>query len=134
LKVLDLSVKSKTENVGRIVKRLGEFCKENSIDKKVIEMLQVATDEAITNIILHSYKNIEGIINITFTLDEKIVIIKLIDFGKTFIPNKKLYNNNKKMKIGGYGLILMNKLMDDINFSYDQKEKTNKLIMKKYLS
>ncbi len=134
MNTLNLSVKSRTENVGQIVKRLGEFCKENNIDQKIIEMLQIATDEAITNIIFHSYKNIDGIINITFTLDEKTIIIKLVDFGKIFTPSKKVHNDNKKVKIGGYGLVLMNKLMDDIQFSYDHKEKANNLIMKKYLN
>ena len=134
---LTLSVTSKTENVTHVVRELEKFCINLNFDKKLIETLIIATDEAITNIVLHAYGgHSDGKIEVTFKLNNKEFIIEFKDFGKSFKPinlniDSKL---SDKLKIGGYGLVLMNALMDELNFSHDKNDKANLLVMKKFLN
>lgn len=138
MKSIDLKITSKTENVEQVLKSLEVFCNENNIDNKTIEAIQVATDEAITNIILHGYdKRDDGIINIKFILENNKLLIKIIDYAKSFQPEKLIKQNIDDVKaltrVGGFGLILMNALMDYIDYSYNEDEQANYLIMEKYL-
>ncbi len=136
MKALTLSVKSKTESVREILKQLEGFCKKNNLNQKIIETLQVATDEAITNIILHSYEGrTDGTINVHFLIDNNRIIIELTDFGKNFEPETLMKKPIKvaQEKVGGYGLVLMNALMDNIQFSYNKNEKANCLKMEKII-
>ena len=135
---LTLSVTSKTENVGHVIKTLEKFCNDHNFEKKLIETLLIATDEAITNIVLHAYAGrSDGKIHVTFSIKNDTFIIELVDFGKNFQPIKLKRNKNElvdRLKVGGYGLILMNSLMDELNFNHDKSKNANFLTMKKYLN
>ena len=134
---LTLSVTSKTENVSYVIKTLENFCLELDFEKKFIETLLIATDEAITNIVLHAYSGkVDGKIHITFSLKNDVFIIEMEDYGKSFTPVKQSKKNSElvdRLKIGGYGLVLMNSLMDELKFIHDDEKKVNLLTMKKYL-
>ncbi len=135
---LTLNITSKTESVTHVVQSLENFCLDLKIDQKVIDTLLIATDEAITNIVLHAYggKN-DGKIHVCFQKDEKEFIIQFTDFGKSFKPLKikKKARPDKvdRLRIGGYGLVLMDSLMDELKFIYDKTKKANTLTMIKYL-
>ncbi|HEO65711.1 MAG TPA: ATP-binding protein [Spirochaetes bacterium] len=136
--ILTLDITSKTESVTHVVQSLENFCLDLKIDQKVIDTLLIATDEAITNIVLHAYdgRN-DGKIHVSFQKDEKEFIIQFTDFGKSFKPLKikkktRLYKVDR-LRIGGYGLVLMDTLMDELKFKYDKTNKANTLRMIKYL-
>ncbi len=135
---IKLSVTSSTQNVSYVVKKLEDFCIQANIEKKISETIIIATDEAITNIILHAYhgKN-DGLINIQFTISDNKIIIELSDYGKifeTFEQKKKSGRQSVgQLHVGGYGLVLMESLMDEVLFVYDDKLKSNNLKMIKYL-
>ena len=137
-KFRSLTVSSKTENVGYVIKNLEGFCQEQNIEKKLIETLSYATDEAVTNIVLHAYSGrTDGIIKVTFSIDSNLFYIELIDYGKSFKPikmTKKDQVESKNPTVGGYGLIIMNSLMDELQYDHNLKENANYLTMKKYIN
>ncbi len=135
---LTLDITSKTESVTHVVQSLEDFCLELKIDQKIIDTLLIATDEAITNIVLHAYDGKkDGKIHVSFQKEESEFIIQFTDFGKSFKPLKikkkaRLYKVDR-LRIGGYGLVLMDTLMDELKFIYDKTKKANTLTMIKYL-
>ncbi|GMT49248.1 MAG: hypothetical protein IEMM0008_0787 [bacterium] len=135
---LTLDITSKTENVTYVVQSLEDFCLELKIDQKIIDTLLIATDEAITNIVLHAYDGKkDGQIHVCFQKEEKEFIIQFTDFGKSFKPSKikkkARLAKADRLRIGGYGLVLMDTLMDELKFRYDKTKKANTLTMIKYL-
>lgn len=135
LKSLTMDVTSKTENVTRVVQALEKFCMENDIDRKITEPLLVATDEAITNIVIHAYeRKPDGEISVYIELNDKFILVELRNIGDRFNPGKiqkREPEDITNMRVGGYGLILMNSLLDDMEFSYDDSNHTNILTMRK---
>ncbi|MEJ2739135.1 MAG: ATP-binding protein [Dehalococcoidia bacterium] len=105
--------------------------------KQDINKIQLAVDEACTNIIKHAYSSQGGAITIFFERNDNTVVITIQDRGKPFdpaaIPPPDLEAEIEKRQIGKLGLHLMRKLMDEISYSFDPEE-GNTLVMKKRLN
>jgi len=90
-------------------------------DGKEVYSIQLATDEAATNIIEHAYEGIPGgEIEITCEMKKNVLTITLRDHGRTFDPSSVSPPDVKadlsKRKIGGLGIYLMRKLMDEVRY------------------
>jgi anti-sigma regulatory factor (Ser/Thr protein kinase) len=106
------------------------------IEKGIIEV-QTAVDEACTNIIKYAYSGDSGIITITSELQDKDFVVTIRDRGKPFdpssVPPPDVSTDLDKRRIGGLGMYLMRKLMDDVSYSFDTN-KGNILVMRKTLT
>ena len=101
--------------------------------------IELACDEACTNIIEHAYggENV-GEIRITWLIEEKAFTITMVDDGLPFNPNDvpppEVPNDKSDLdglKIGGLGIYFMRNLMDEVHFSRDDHQ-GNTLVMVKY--
>lgn len=133
-------VASRTENVQKVGVRIDAICREFGIPADMREDIVVAVDEAITNIMMHSYQGREdGDIEICCTCCDGIFHLSLSDRGDGFEPpgfdsiledKRRIVRSSGPVK-GGYGLILMHKFMDDIIFTRDDASGRNVVVMKK---
>jgi serine/threonine-protein kinase RsbW len=90
-------------------------------DSKEVYSIQLATDEAASNIIEHAYEGIsDGVIEIACGMSGKNLTITLHDHGKPFDPSSVRPPNLKaslsERQIGGLGIYLMRKLMDEVHY------------------
>ena len=125
-----------TANIGPLAELVEEFGKKFLSDEDAYNMA-VSVDEAVTNIILHAYKdNNQGEIFVQVFDNEDEVGIQIEDYSEKFIPpvmvEKKKFTFDK-LEEGGLGLYLMQEFMDELRFLYDEHEKKNIILMKKYL-
>lgn len=100
---------------------VGEEARRAGFDEKEIYSIQLATDEAASNVIEHAYQGIpDGEIDISCELQGDALVIVLHDRGKSFDPGKvrqpDLKADLSKRRIGGLGLYLMRRLMDEVHF------------------
>lgn len=111
-----------------------DICRQLGLKRNEIYKIKAAVDEALTNIIKHSYKNIKGSINIRLDSDDTKITIYMKDSGKTFKVKKAKRKTPdeiiKVQKEGGLGLSMIEHLMDEVR--YVRKQKCNQLIMVKY--
>lgn len=105
--------------------------------EEIANKIVLASDEACTNIIKHAYKYAKsGKITIYISFAKNKFSISITDQGKQFNsnsikePNLKKYYDEKR--VGGLGMFLMKKLMDDVKYSKPKPNK-NKVILVKYL-
>jgi len=86
---------------------------------------------------LHAYSGKGGIISISYELQDNDFIITIRDNGRPFdptsVPPPDLQADLKERSIGGLGMHLMRRLMDDVSYAFDA-EKGNKLLMRKTLA
>lgn len=91
------------------------------------EHIKIAVDEACTNIIEHAFHNDSNHeIQIVMTFDPKQVVVSLVhEGGDSFDPTQYKQPNGLRASMsarkgGGWGVFLMNKLMDKVEFrTYD---------------
>jgi serine/threonine-protein kinase RsbW len=112
------------ENLAKISDLIVQQAKEAGLDEADIYAVDLAVDEAITNIIEHAYGG-EGIGNIQCTcqVKEDGLTITLRDFGRPFnpeeVPAPNIKARLKDLRSGGAGLFLIRKMMDEVRFEFD---------------
>ncbi|UPO16247.1 ATP-binding protein [Leptospira borgpetersenii] len=113
-----------------------ETIKVRNLEESQRDDILLACDEAGTNIVMHSYentslKNPEFECKIRFTGDW--ITIVLIDSGKTFqrkeVQKPSIEDNLSGKRKGGFGVYLIEKLMDLVDYSSESGK--NVLILKK---
>jgi anti-sigma regulatory factor (Ser/Thr protein kinase) len=108
--------------------------RQGGFDEKEIYSIQLAADEAASNIIEHAYEGLpDGQIELTCEVQGNSITITMRDHGKPFDPKKVKKPNLKaslsERQIGGLGIYLMHKLMDKVN--YTSSGNGNLLVMTK---
>tara|TARA_E500000178_G_scaffold20132_1_gene18912 strand:+ start:209 stop:610 length:402 start_codon:yes stop_codon:yes gene_type:complete len=118
-------------NLKKIRATIKDFLKIYEVDLKIIKNIQLAVDEAVTNIIKHAYKgeNKNNIIKIELEFKNKIFLIHLYDNGikvdKKNIKPRSLDN----IKPGGLGSYFINEIMDEVKWKTNSKDWVNHLIL-----
>ena len=133
---LELQIEAKPENLSVIADFIATAMRQLGTEQDVFEV-QTAVDEACTNIMLHAYSGKGGVISISWELQDKDFIITIRDNGRPFdptsVPPPDVEAALEERRVGGLGVHLMRKLMDDVSYASDA-EKGNELIMRKRLT
>ena len=100
---------------------VGEAARQVGFSEKEIYSIQLAADEASTNIIEHAYAGKgEGKIDIDCNVSDTGLEIVMRDQGSSFDPSSVPEPNVKadlsERKIGGLGIYLMRQLMDEVHY------------------
>ncbi len=115
---------------------VAEIAKEAGFDSAQVYSVQLAVDEACTNIIEHGYGG-EGMGEIQCSCDptDDGMVIVIKDWGGKFDPNEIPDPDYdvplEELQSRGAGLFLMRKVMDEVDFEFDLK-KGNTLTMIKH--
>lgn len=97
-----------------------ENCYSADIPSKDVHALQLVVEEVASNIIRHAYKFQKGQIRLKLVLYKKLVVLSLIDTGRSFQPNfngtinlERLVETGRK---GGLGFYMVQKMMDSVEY------------------
>lgn len=122
------------------LKDIGEFvvdcARTAGFDDSDIYAIQLAVDEAATNIIEHAYKGMEpGEIDIKCEAIKDGVKIVLRDHGQAFdpkgLPTPALNVPLEDLKPRGLGVFLIHQMMDEVEYKFNPKN-GNSLTMVKH--
>ncbi|MBI5946268.1 MAG: ATP-binding protein [Chloroflexi bacterium] len=110
---------------------VAKTAREGGFTDKAIYSLQLAADEAASNIIEHAYEGVtDASLDISCDMQGDTIVITMHDTGKSFDPAKVKKPNLKAdlsdRQIGGLGVYLMRKLMDDV--FYESNSTTGNLL------
>ena len=98
-----------------------QAARDAGMDDSAIYAVELSMDEACTNVIEHAYEGMEGgEIECTCDTDDKNLTIIIHDHGKSFDPSAialpDLEADLDSRPVGGLGVFLMKKLMDEVRF------------------
>lgn len=120
-----------TETIAAILSTIEDIPERD----QVVYGVQLAVHEACTNIVEHAYGEEveEGRIYVTFTVSEspRSLQIDLFDTGSPFEQSQVAAPNLEVPQEGGYGLYLIDQLMDEVR--YETKTDGNYLYLTKLL-
>ena len=123
------------DNLKNIRSMLVDFLNNHKLQVKEIKEIELGTDEAVTNIIKHSYKeeNKKNIIEVELEFLENKLIIHLYDNGTPVNEEKIKPRELSDVKPGGLGTYFINRIMDEVRWKKSD-EWVNHLILVKYLN
>lgn len=115
------------ENLDPIRAFVGEVARQAGMDEREIYNVQLAVDEACSNIIEYAYEGVpDGRIEINAFATRQALTIVIRDQGKPFNPETVAEPDVEAAledrPIGGLGLFFMRKLMDDVRFAWSPEE------------
>lgn len=122
---------AKFEFLDEIRELVAHVARKGRFTEKEIYSLQLAADEAASNIIEHAYEGVSNAdLDVTCDMRGDTLTITMRDTGKSFDPSNVKQPNLKAdlsdRQIGGLGMYLMRKLMDEVR--YESNSKTGNLL------
>lgn len=125
---IEMKVPAKPEYVGVIRLSLSGIANRMGFSYEVIEDLKVAISEAVTNVVSHAYEDENGEVNIGFGIYSNRLEVMVADRGQSFnlkdvrkktgpFNQKDQYMPVSELREGGFGLLLINTLMDKVEFN-----------------
>jgi len=126
---------AKFEFLDEIREFVGDIARAGGFGDKDVYNIQLAADEAASNIIEHAYEGVsDGLLELSCGVKGNIITIILVDHGESFdpsaVPMPDLKADLSERKIGGLGIFLMRKLMDEVRYEV-KPNKNNVLTMTK---
>jgi serine/threonine-protein kinase RsbW len=125
------------ENLRSLREFVLDACLACGGDADTCDLVELAVDEACTNIVLHGYKGRPtGDITLQFACDEGMAEISLLDQGQPFSPKDApppdLEAGWQERRIGGLGVYLIRETMDEVEYTSDGSG-GNRLTLRKRL-
>ncbi len=131
-----LSVNSQVEHLPEIAEFVEQAARSCGLNEDQIYDVQMAVDEACTNVIQHAYHGrTDGTIDITCEQRGKEFVVVIQDFGEPFDPKKVAKPRTRdplsRRNIGGLGIFFMHKMMDRVNFDFSSGHGNRLTMVKK---
>lgn len=129
-------LKSKKSDFGKLSSVWQKLASQNQVEQSLALQIEVCLDEIFTNIVSYAYSDDEEHeIEVRFNFGKEQLRIEIEDDGASFDPTRlaepELKASLEERPIGGLGIHLVKKIMD--NLIYERKNNKNILILQKYL-
>lgn len=137
-KKYQLKIPSQSDNLSLIRDLVSKVAAQVGFNNDEASKIELAVDEACTNVIKHAYgNNSNEFIDVLIKIENNKLIIIVSDKGKGFNPDKikmpDLTDSIKEGRKGGLGLCLIKTLMDKVDFQIKPGLK-NQVKMVKYIN
>ena len=108
---------------------------EKNLDQAMAMSLNLALEEAVTNVILYAYPDgIDGLVDIEAYIREDCLEFILSDSGKPFdptaAPEADVTLGVEERNIGGLGIYLVRNIMDSVSYRYENGKNILTMIKK----
>ena len=136
-----LNLPARYSSLNKVRNFVVQAAEECGMEKDSIDAVELAVDEAFSNIIEHAYggeshEQIEC--SCEDTSDRLIIVLKDcgIPFDPTSVPEPDLDASLEDRRVGGLGMYFMSQLMDEVHYSFTTgpggRKNCNALTMVKY--
>jgi anti-sigma regulatory factor (Ser/Thr protein kinase) len=132
----ELQITNDARNLSLVRQAVGEVLAQSTFSVQDRNKIILAVDEALANVVEHAYPDSMGIVEVAFDLDPARLVVTIRDNGVKFNPEARptpdVQELIKRGAKGGYGLLLMRKIMDEVRYVLDTTW-SNELVMTKKL-
>jgi serine phosphatase RsbU (regulator of sigma subunit)/anti-sigma regulatory factor (Ser/Thr protein kinase) len=129
-----LVLPAKLENLEKMFAFVREGAGRQGFIPEHIDKIQLACEEALVNVISYAYPGKTGDVEITYLNNDAFLEISLIDSGIPFdplsLPEPDIHAPMEARKIGGLGIFMIRKIMDEVRYKRDNDR--NILTLVKY--
>lgn len=131
---LRIKCSASMENLADVVSKVLLTAENCGLNNKRTGELELAFEEALVNVFNYAYPGTTGNIEIIAHNDKKNrFIVQIIDDGKPFdpltAPEPDLDKDIADRQIGGLGIFLIKKLMDDVKYRREKNRNILELIV-----
>lgn len=130
-----LSIPSSTRYLEEVRRFVETHARHAEFGEKTIEDFKIAVDEACTNVIKHAYQGDPSHkIDLAVIVEDDRFTVRIRDEGRAFkytsYAEPDIFRLAKKRRAGGFGVHIMRRLMDQVE--YETRGKVNEVKLTKY--
>jgi serine/threonine-protein kinase RsbW len=133
--LLKLKLTARVENLQRLVESVSNCARAQDFDQKKIQEIELAVEEALVNIFNYAYPDAPGEVEVNCRADHDHFLIEIIDsgipFDMTLLPDPNLTANVDDREIGGLGIFLIKKMVDEVKYCREAGRNILSLTMKR---
>lgn len=131
---IEIALTNDLREIAGVAARIDGFCADREIAPEVAYAVNLALEELLSNTISYGYEDGEPHrIEIILRLEGGMLVIAIVDDGKAFDPTKApepgLPASLEDDELGGIGLLLVNRMMDGIE--YQRRADCNVVVLTK---
>ena len=134
---IKINFPSKSVNEGFARSAISAFCAQLDPTVEQINDIKTAVSEAVTNCIVHGYRNTFGIIYITATIADNTLTVKIVDKGVGIEDVSKamqpLFTTDPDGERAGIGFAVMQTFMDSLKVKSSSGKGTRVVMTKKII-
>lgn len=120
-----IKICAEIESIAQVSDEIENYLAENQLGMKVITKMLIAIDEIMNNIVNYAYSDVKGDIEVVYGINEGVITIKFIDYGVPYNPLEAEDPDTtlavEDRKIGGLGIFIVKKSMDNVEYEYNHK-------------
>jgi anti-sigma regulatory factor (Ser/Thr protein kinase) len=119
--VLSFKLKNHLSELDKLCRKLEQFGQQIGLSKKFVFQINLALDELFTNIVSYAFPNHDTHwIEFALSREDGFIVIRVKDGGIPFDPASinlpDLEKTIEDCKVGGLGLHIVRKMIDDITY------------------
>ncbi len=122
------------KDVPVIVEFVVNWLQRHELDKYIFHF-ETAVDEASTNVVKHGYGGRGGFIRISCALAGSDIIVSIRDRAERFDPSivstPDVESALENRRVGGLGIHMMRKMMDRVEYGYEEGQGNRLLLIKR---
>ncbi len=126
---------ARLENLQRFLKPVSEYARAEGFDQERIQEIELALEEALVNIFNYAYPEGAGEVEVGCGVENDHWIIEIIDsgipFDMTSLSDPDLTADVEERKIGGLGIFLVRKMVDEVRYQREKDRNILTLAVKK---
>jgi len=126
---------ARLENLQRFLKPVSECARAEGFDQERIQEIELALEEALVNIFNYAYPEGAGEVEVGCGVENDHWIIEIIDsgipFDMTSLSDPDLTADVEERKIGGLGIFLVRKMVDEVTYRREKDRNILTLAVKK---
>jgi anti-sigma regulatory factor (Ser/Thr protein kinase) len=132
----NIKLPAKIEYLRKLMSSVSHCAREQGFNQKRISEIELAAEEALVNIFNYAYPGNEGDVEVICKLDpQDRLIIEILDSGVPFdmlsLGEPDTTADISERKVGGLGIFLIRKLMDDVQYQHEGTKNVLSLIVNK---
>lgn len=130
----EITVPAKADEIPVILDFIEETMRSSGFDMKKIMEVQLAAEEACTNIALYAYGEREGDIHIVAHIGDTFRLT-IEDYGTPFDPTKReapvIKSSAEERPVGGLGIHLIKNYVDELSYEFKDGKNILRLVKNK---
>lgn len=119
----EIQVAAKTANLDDVIAFLDDIMEQHDVPMKIRVQVDVAAEEVFVNIAHYGYPTESGTAKITVDITDEGLTIRFVDSGTPYDPLQKqdpdVTLSAEERPIGGLGIFMVKKSMDDVSYVYE---------------
>lgn len=133
-----LKLLAKIEHLPQWMQFIADCAQEHGLPSKRIREIELALEEVLVNVCQYAYPEDDGEVEVACRVDaQQRFIIDIVDRGIPFDPlaveEPNLTEDLDSRQVGGLGLLLVRRLMDDVSYRREDDQNIMKLMVDPHL-